>query len=291
MIEPDANIRLTSYYTKTETQRERSEHPMAAVRTHHNTIKRMLYFQVLNYTPYVKYMLDLGAGRGGDLSKYNAIKVGHVVAVDVSEPDLEELINRHSKMRMFPNYTTTLDVRKGDMRKPHLGMEEYFWYTPGYFNMIACHFALHYAFESAATFDACLNNIKTHLAPGGMFIATILDGQAVSKKLRESQTAKLSNQAEFHSLHEGRIDFGYASITGNGFLQKDLGNAIEVQIASISDIPITEYLVDYSFLKETMEAHYGLEILVSEMFPPGSLQGVDAEYSTMHRYIIARRKA
>lgn len=52
------------------------------------------------------------------------------------------------------------------------------------FDIISCQFAMHYMFEEESWIRTFLKNISDFLMPGGHFIATLCDGNAIVRTLR-----------------------------------------------------------------------------------------------------------
>ncbi len=54
------------------------------------------------------------------------------------------------------------------------------------FDVVSCQFAIHYFFESRDTLNGFLSNVSDNLRPGGIFIATFMDGDKVNALLQDS---------------------------------------------------------------------------------------------------------
>ena len=52
------------------------------------------------------------------------------------------------------------------------------------FDIISCQFAMHYMFEEESWIRTFLTNIRKFLMPGGYFIATLCDGNAIVRTVR-----------------------------------------------------------------------------------------------------------
>ena len=53
------------------------------------------------------------------------------------------------------------------------------------FDMVSCQFAIHYFFETEEKLKGFMTNVRDNLRPGGIFIATFMDGNSVEKLIRE----------------------------------------------------------------------------------------------------------
>jgi ubiquitin C-terminal hydrolase len=73
--------------------------PLEEYRKHHNMAKR----EIISKYCAGKNILDLGFGRGGDLSKYNDVSVSHIWGIEPNQSNIDEC-----KKRLYQTYTTML---------------------------------------------------------------------------------------------------------------------------------------------------------------------------------------
>ena len=141
-------------------------------------------------------VLDMGCGKGGDLTKWAKANVAEYVGLgaspaqarlptltllhacractDIAQVSIEQAQSRHgnSKGARFTAAFLALDCYAhllSDYLPAHL-LE-----TP--FDVVSLQFCMHYAFESETKARTMLHNVATWLRPGGVFIGTIPDAK------------------------------------------------------------------------------------------------------------------
>ena len=138
--------------------------PNPALRALHNRLKRELIFRHL---PRGARVLDLGAGRGGDLLKYRA---AHVRALVACEPDPRAFAElRRRAANVFP----AAALVPGDvLQLPLLP-------APQHFDAVASFFALQYLFRDEDYARACIERVARLLRPGGKLFGVVPDAARV----------------------------------------------------------------------------------------------------------------
>lgn len=310
------------YYAVDETQDERSASNIIAMRDFHNNVKRALYMAASKgamesaASDSISALLDLGAGRGGDYSKYRTARIVTVVAVDVDKPGLDRLLTKihqpNEGSNKYPRYIKTIhaDMTKllsngsaglSEYDSKKLNDDVYRRYGLEHFPIVSSQFSLHFAFETTKKMQAMLLNVFQNLQVGGFFIGCVLDGQTVFNLLKNK------SQLTFE-----KGDQIYASISKqySGSKLKATGMAIDVMISSIGPDANREYLVDFAMLKDVMQSHLDLVIVDDEQaqqlgLPSGTgmfedldgfiesrLKMTDAErkYSYLNRYFIFQKR-
>lgn len=138
----------------------------------HNEAKRAL---LAEHAEGAVRLLDLACGRGGDIHKWRALGIRHVVGLDVSKESVDEARERFTKTRDGHSPLTCAfhqaDVREG-------------WRGDRPFDAVTCMFALHYFFESEAAAHAIMRTISHNLRPGGVFLGIVPDGRAVMECIK-----------------------------------------------------------------------------------------------------------
>lgn len=126
-------------------------------------------------TKYIKkndVLLDLGCGKGGDLKKYQSLKIKKYVGIDVSKKSIEEAIHRVKNLKL--SFITQFCVKDAyndillfdDANRgvcPKLNQ----------FDVITSQFSFHYAFFDDASLKTAVSNISLNLKQGGFFIITV----------------------------------------------------------------------------------------------------------------------
>lgn len=154
------------------------------MRKFHNQVKTQLYFKYANN----KFennddfnLLDIGTGRGGDMFKWNKVKVRQVVGLDINQYYIGEAIQRynqsHSTLKMcdYKFYACSPKYMFIQFLKyKHLQLS---------FNAISCMFAIHYFLNNYDSIYSLIKQISISLKKGGYFFGTCLDGDKVNNKL------------------------------------------------------------------------------------------------------------
>ena len=126
----------------------------------------------------------------------------------------------------------------------------------GNFDLVISNFAIHYFFENESSLRNVINNISKSLRPGGKFVCTTLNGQAVFDMLKYTNVSQSSNNS-------WRITKKYTQDTFP-VSAKSLGYKIEVYVESIGQ-SIDEFLVQPDFFEEILN-DYGLKLVVKGDF-------------------------
>jgi mRNA (guanine-N7-)-methyltransferase len=114
-------------------------------------------------------VLDLCAGKGGDLLKWKKGRVDHVVCADIASISVEqcearfkEMIERNKHER-YPEKMFTAEFYSADCTKVHL--KDMYKNPDTMFDLVSCQFSLHYGFESYQQAHVMLSNISDCLKP------------------------------------------------------------------------------------------------------------------------------
>ena len=114
--------------------------------------------------------LDLACGRGGDLFKFSGLSFSRYTGVDVNKEFLAEALRRTKRL------TLPCSFHQADLRDVVLSL-------PEKYDIISCHFALHYFWESDSTWSIFMQNLVAHIKVGGVFICALFDGMRVMRTL------------------------------------------------------------------------------------------------------------
>lgn len=246
----------------------------------HNYMKEAIYAKV----PNKKTVLELAGGRGGDMYKYFKFDPEYVLFTNLEKVGLDEAKNKFNKESRKTKKTFKIDFLNTNLRKNEVNrirnktqIDE--------FDLVSCHFAMHYFLESEEIFKNFFKVVDTFLKKGGYFIATTFDGQTVFDLLKENKglvEGKVGDQIVFSVKKE------YKDRT-----LKDFGQKILVNWLTIGEHP--EYLVNYDFLIKHFEKN-GYELVQTAMFSDlyknvgkNLLNDVEKAYSFMNRYIVFKK--
>ncbi|KAI0637355.1 mRNA capping enzyme-domain-containing protein [Trametes polyzona] len=189
-------------------------------------------------------VLDMGCGKGGDLTKWAKANVAEYVGLDIATVSVDQARHRHATSRgaRFVADFFALDCYShvlSDALPPTL-LE-----TP--FDVVSMQFCMHYAFESERKARIMLQNVSTWLRPGGIFVGTIPNAKQLMDMLDslEPGTDDLSWGNKVYKIRfedrEHRPIFGHRY----WFYLKD----------AVDDVP--EYVVHWDNFVE-LAAEYGL---------------------------------
>ncbi|KAI0781330.1 mRNA capping enzyme-domain-containing protein [Trametes elegans] len=125
-------------------------------------------------------VLDMGCGKGGDLTKWAKANVAEYVGLDIAAVSIEQAQQRHATSRgaRFTASFFALDCYShvlSDALPPNLLA------TP--FDVVSMQFCMHYAFESEAKARVMLRNVATWLRTGGVFVGTIPNARQLMDQL------------------------------------------------------------------------------------------------------------
>jgi len=183
-----------SYDNITLAHKEREEQTKP-FRHYNNYIKKLLIqgcFDAMPKGSPIK-VLDLGSGRGGDLSKWYfgrpGVPIGEYLGVDVSPECVSQAKERLAGVVSKKAQRERFEFEVGDCFSPQ------FWACmaeryPSAFNAVSIQFALHYGCESKEAVGRLLESIARCMAPGGHFVGTIVDSEVLSQRFH---SGSLSN--------------------------------------------------------------------------------------------------
>jgi SAM-dependent methyltransferase len=164
-----------------------------------------------------KWVIDLAAGRGADLHRYQEIGVENILCIDIDSSAIAELIRRKfeytaAKKRVtkvvagydaihgleFDKIIEKTDVRSltvytliADLKEPHskLFQKVYeFAINQDMIDGIVCNFALHYLCDTIEHIRNILQFVALMLKTGGVFIFTVMNGRKVFDLLKDYKT-------------------------------------------------------------------------------------------------------
>jgi mRNA (guanine-N7-)-methyltransferase len=194
--------------------------PLKTMRKFHNWIKNQLLITITKGKK--ARILELAGGSGGDLLKWNSNK--NIVAVDSYDIVVEEAQKRLAELKP----AKPIAFYQKDLSKEILQCN-----NP--YQIISCHFALHYFFENQSTFKTILTSINNCSSSGTVLVMTLFDGE----NLEKNPPTKHENW--------------YIDILPSK--NKTFGRKLDVFLKNTQYFskPYTEYKVDIQFLKEKLK--------------------------------------
>jgi len=216
------------------------------------------------YVPSSSIVLDIGIGRGGDISKWKHIN--KLYGIDVDQENLNEfykrvesLPNRDSFQAKLIGGEDTEEIKKFVEGKK--------------MDVISSFFSLTFFPSSSSFFNSFLQTLDEMSKVGTKFIGITMDGEKVRKTLGRKKKIK-------NDLY---------SITKVKFIPKQkLGNEIVVDIPDTMVSNQTEYLVDFKFLTSELKK-IGFELVESHFIENSSLHPLTQEFASHQRMFVFQK--
>jgi len=207
-----------------------------------NSFVKSKIFEQFKGTPWV---MDMASGKGQDLFRYARYNVGKVLFLEIDQLAIMELISRkhsfstdynalgslgvyvHNLDLNAPYRSNIQELKDSDLPIPHNG-----------FDLIVCNLAFHYFLSSTSSVINITKFISHYLKPGGRFVFTAFNGQAVFDLLNE-------NNGEWMALPRYSIKSAYKN---NQLIHA--GQKIQVLLPFSREEYYDEYLVNIEFLEK-----------------------------------------
>jgi hypothetical protein len=265
----------------------------ATMRQYHNWIKSNIIYTYCNKVyrnNKQSSVLDMGIGRGGDISKYYYSEVAFCVGIDISKEGLtspvDSATSRYEKQRRgkpnFPkmyfihadggtklNYEDQYKALGGMNQDNKNLMEKFFSSDPKLqtkFDIISCQHVMHYFLKDEQTWKNFKDNINQTLRNGGYFMITHFDARRVIQLLSDKQSVSYDytdEKGDKQKLFEIVKKFDVDTKKHIG-----VGNAIDLFAAWMFEDGTyqTEYLVDLEFIKKDLLEYCNLEIIETDLY-------------------------
>lgn len=284
--EMDRLTKLSNVYDKQSfTYYQKKTSDATGMRAFNNWIKSNM---ILTYCQNKHNVLDIGAGRGGDLIKFIHAKVEEYVGLDIDNnglyiindsaynryknlkhsnknvppmyfihADARGLLNVQSQENIIPNMTT---INKKLIETHLSGNKKY--------DIINAQFTLHYYLSDELSWSNFCQNINDHLQDNGYMLITTFDGQLIydrligKSKMTVSYTDNHGNKNIFFEILKIYND---SDITNE---KNKLGISIDLYNSLISrpGTYIREYLVFSDFLEKSLKENCSLELIETDSF-------------------------
>ena len=194
-------------------------------------------------------VVDLGCGKGGDVWKWSAYRVGSYLGLDGSAACVEEARRRHAGLVARGQTQLPATYRTRDICDLGTGLAE------ASVDVATAHFFLQFAFRSEAAARNVLRDAARVLRPGGVLAAILPDGDRVHALLSAAAPRDPRPVAFGHFWL-----FRYGAGTAGGHQRADSAYGAAYRFA-LTDDGCTEYLVSPRLL-ELLLAEHGFEPLL-----------------------------
>jgi SAM-dependent methyltransferase len=157
------------------------------------------------------------------------------------------------------------------------------------FDVVSSMFAIHYFFENRNTLYGFMNNVARNLKPGGIFIATYMDGESVDALLQgKSRGEAVEGRKLDGAVPVWAIVRDYDTL-GNT-VENGLGKRVGVYLENTRKV-IPEYLVNTELLTKVAE-EFGMELAETALFSKTFAELVEAippehERKQLHEALLA----
>ena len=269
------------------------------MRDFHNLfVKRKL---IMSVTRPGQTLIDLAVGKGGDLPKWIAAKLGFVFGIDYSKDNLEHKFDgvcaryldvkkrkRNIPDAIFIHADSSKEIRSGqaaiseryrlisraifgegakDATLLGRGVYPHYGRCADGFDVCSVQFAIHYFFENIMKVHTFLQNVAECTKLGGYFIGTCFDGARIFQALArlESGTELSILSASAASSADPQKLWSVRKKYHQTEFEPDsssIGYEIEVFQDSINKLT-REYLVNFDYLTQLLE-NYGFDLVTPE---------------------------
>ena len=233
--------------------------PLYHYRRYHNLIKR----KVIETYCKEKTVLDLGCGRGGDLSKYEHQNIKHLYGVEPNKDNATEFIDR-LKGYGFKDRVTLIQTKAQDTSTivNEVGIEGV--------DIVSSFFSLSFFFSDEKDLDQLVQTISQNLKEDGVFIGTTIDGEMTKKVV----SAEKDNTILFKG----------------GFLRLNKDNSVVINIKDGIVGEQIESLVDFKLLNWKLE-QVGIFLKSSHFFEPDkNLTENENKLNSLYRTFVFQKK-
>jgi hypothetical protein len=219
--------------------------PLVEYRKYHNNIKR----NIINSYCDGKKVLDLGAGNGGDLGKYEKIGIEYLWAVEPYQKNYEEFKRRlSSSFKGLGDKTTLIIAKAQETQKIIDGMKGVLA------DIVSSFFSLSFFFFNQEDLTQLVNTISSTLRRGGLFIGTTIDGKRLKRLLQENSGKYVFEGGSYELLDDNTIQVIME------------GTIVQTQVESLVDFKLLKTKLNSSgfVLRETHYFEDNSKLSVSE---------------------------
>ena len=157
---------------------------LVVMRKYHNQVKSFL---LEKFTKKQDVLLDIGSGRGGDLSKWKKLNLSSIYAIEPSKVNIKEFNSRQQTIKT-PN-VKLINSFAEDLTQDQVKNVD----------AISAFFVLTHLSVSEEKMDKFIDTLDLILKPNGVFFGAVLDGDKVKKYNSQNDTFCLKKIGEWSS--------------------------------------------------------------------------------------------
>lgn len=167
-------VQIEDLYVKREDYFQVNDNPLyKAQRAFNSYVKSTL---IGEFSTGYSTAIDLGSGKGQDISRYAVSNFESVLFIDLDETALQELVSRKRTMKDALGVT----VLQADLNLPfHDTVKKIHALGISGVPLIVCNLTVHYLVSSMDAIRNLIGLVKTLLLPGGSFQYTAFDGERI----------------------------------------------------------------------------------------------------------------
>jgi len=262
-----------------------------AMRKFHTYIKSLTY---KSFAEDADWLLEIGAGRFGDLIRWSDNKIKNIVALDVDEEAIKE---GNKRLTVFKNdgskvgnvYSGVYDLAVVEWNKVVKELVK-----PVKFDVIMINFAIHFFMSSESYIEMLIKNLEENTEKGSFIVISAMDGNRVIDLLSKT------NKGEIYEIKKNnKTIFGLRKEYETNKLA-NFGQQISVYVESIGNYN-NEYLVNFDYLKDKMKNNFNVyeEYEFKQIYPKWKknkkknipdMTTVEKEYSYLWNVLIFEKK-
>jgi len=173
------NNNVADHYNKIKPMEveERNNSKIISIRQVNNFIKQKL---IEKYVKENSVVLDLGCGKGGDLTKLKFRNIRHYYGCDIAENSLSEALRRASGQKF------KADFIKADFGRQTIKLCEEA-------DVVMCQFSFHYVFGSEKELEKAVSNVCRNLKEGGVFFLTVPNDAVIVRRALKADSKAFGN--------------------------------------------------------------------------------------------------
>lgn len=255
-------------------------HTLRLMRKYHNREKESMLLAEFSKN---NVILDIGSGRGGDLTKWKKVGFKKVYAIEPNKKNMKELRRRMEDMKTEINVTTlAFGAEKTTYIKASIDEK---------INGIVSFFSLTFFPQSKNMYNSLLDTISL-IPVGGKFVGAVLDGHEVRRQL--NKTREDENIPEGEASFIDTSSFSIAQVTE--FDNNPIGNKIEINITDTTSMvkDQTEWLFYFTAFSKELKKR-GFNLLKTGFLKNGpifdKLPKDSKLFSSMNRYFVFERES